>query len=160
MTLYELTDELYRLYEFAEDIDTDDQAFKDTLEALTGEIEDKADGYAKVIRQIESDVDGIQKEIDRLTARRDALKNNVKRMKEALQQTMIALDKPKFKTELFSFYIQKNKASVVIDDEDAIPDEYYVTKREISKSKISDAINEGKNITFAHLSQSESLRIR
>lgn len=160
MTLYELTDELFRLYEFAEDIDTDDQAFKDTLEALTGEIEDKADGYAKVIRQIESDVDVIQKEIDRLTARRDALKNNVKRMKEALQQTMIALDKPKFKTELFSFYIQKNKASVVIDDETAVPDEYYVTKREISKTKISDAINEGKNITFAHLSQSESLRIR
>ena len=52
MTLYELTNDYAELLLMAEDPDTDPQAFADTLEGIEGAIEDKADGYAKVIRQI------------------------------------------------------------------------------------------------------------
>lgn len=34
--------------------------------------------------------------------------------------------KTKFKTELFSFGIQKNPPAVVIDNEEDIPKEYYI----------------------------------
>ena len=49
-TLYELTADWLALMEMAEDPDIEEDVFMDTLEGIEGEIEIKADGYAKVIR--------------------------------------------------------------------------------------------------------------
>ena len=46
-TLYELTDEYRQLLEMMEDDTVDPEILKDTLEAVDGEIEVKADGCAK-----------------------------------------------------------------------------------------------------------------
>ena len=69
MTLYELTDDFLRLMDIAEDPDTDPDVFRDTLEGIEGAIEDKADGYAKVIRELEARKEGLQKEAERLSSR-------------------------------------------------------------------------------------------
>ena len=84
-SLYELTSEYMELLTLAEDPDTDPQAFADTLEGLTGEIEDKADNYAKVLRMLDGDAQAIRDEERRLKARREAIENNIKRMKQMLQ---------------------------------------------------------------------------
>lgn len=164
MTLYELTGEYLQLLALAEDPDTDPQVLADTLEGLGGEIEVKADGYAKVIRQLESDSAGLKAEIDRLTARKRAIDNSIDRMKESLKNAMIWCEKPKFKTELFSFGIQKNAPSVVLDvtDVTAIPEEYLIAQDpKIDKMKMKDDLKAGKVLDgIAHLEQSESLRIR
>ena len=55
-SLYELTEQYLALMELAYDPDVDDQTFFDTLEGLNGEIEDKADGYAKIITKMNADV--------------------------------------------------------------------------------------------------------
>ena len=55
MTLYNLTNDYMNLLELAEDPDIDEQAFMDTLEGIEGALEDKAEGYAKVIRTLEGD---------------------------------------------------------------------------------------------------------
>ena len=65
MTLYELTGQYLELLDMAEDADP--EVFADTLEGIDGEIEDKADNYAKVIRTLEGDVQSVKSEIDRLT---------------------------------------------------------------------------------------------
>ena len=49
MRLYELTEQFLALQELAYDPEVDEQTFQDTMEGLWGEIEDKADGYAKII---------------------------------------------------------------------------------------------------------------
>lgn len=162
-TLYELTEELKLLLFLAEDPETDEEALRGSMEAITGELEIKADGYAKVIRQLESDKAGIKAEKDRLDKRTKAIDNNIQRMKSALQGAMELADKPKFKTELFSFNIQNNPVSVVIDTEDvySIPEDYLTYKApEPNKTAIKDAIKNGKEFSFAHLEQSRSLRIR
>ena len=160
MTLYELTDEVYRLLEFAEDPDCDEEVFKDTLEALQGDIEVKADAYAKVIRQIEADKKAVEAEIDRLEARKTTFANRIQTMKTSLQNAFTALDVQKMKTDLFTIYIQKNAPSVIIDDPEGVPDEYFKVKKELSKTSIKEAIEAGEDIGFAHLEQSESIRIR
>ena len=160
MTLYELTDEVYRLYEFAEDPECDEEVFKDTLEALQGDIEVKSDGYAKVIRQLEADQKAIEAEVERLETRKNTIKNRIKTMKESLQNAFTALDIQKMKTDLFTFYIQKNAPSVIIDDPEGVPDEFFKVKKELSKTSIKEAIEAGEDIRFAHLEQSESIRIR
>ena len=164
MTLYELTNDYINLLALAEDPDTDPEVLADTLEGLDGQLEDKADNYAKVIRQIESDVNGLKAEIERLQARKTAAQNNIDRMKANLEQMMIATDKTKFKTELFSFGIQKNPAKVVMDEQyiENVPEEYLKYKDpEIDRKKIAEDLRAGKDLGgIAHLEQSESLRIR
>ena len=164
MTLYELTNDYINLLALAEDPDTDPEVLADTLEGLDGQLEDKADNYAKVIRQIESDVNGLKAEIERLQARKTAAQNNIDRMKANLEQMMIATDKTKFKTELFSFGIQKNPAKVVMDEQyiENVPEEYLKYKDpEIDRKKLAEDLKAGKDLNgIAHLEQSESLRIR
>ena len=163
-TLYQLTAEYQQLLELAEDTETSPEILRDTLEALSGEIEVKADGYGMVIRELAADSDKIKSEIDRLKERKAAIDNNIKRMKENLQEAMIATDKRKFKTTLFSFGIRKNPSSVVMDEYyiENIPEEYLKYKDpEIDKAKIKEDIKAGKDLEgIAHLENSESLVIR
>ena len=70
----------------------------DTMEGLNFEIEEKAEGYAKIIRMLSGQVDAITAEVDRLTARKKVISNNMERLKDSLEQSMILLDKKKFKT--------------------------------------------------------------
>lgn len=161
MTLYEITGSILEFMTWAEDPDVDEQAFQDTMESLHAEFEEKADGYAKIIRTLQGEIETINSEIDRLTRRKNALENHIKAMKLNLEGDMIATGKEKFKTELFSFNIQNNPASVVLDvDEGAVPDKYIIITKKVDKKGISQAIKNGEDVDFAHLEQTRSLRIR
>ena len=162
-TIYELTDDFLRLLEMAEDPETDPQAFADTLEGLEYEIEVKAENYAKVIKQLDSDAAGIDAEIKRLQAKKSAIANSQDRMKKTLEGAMIATGKVKFKTDLFSFNIQKNPPSVELDEEhlELIPIEYLIPQDpKPDKKRMLAELKEGKELGFARLEQTESLRIR
>lgn len=159
-TLYELTGQYRELLELAESEELDKQLIADTLEGLDGEIEIKADGYAKVIRELEGKADLLKNEIERLSKRKSAIENNIKSMKEALQNAMFITGKTKFKTDLFNFNIQKNPPRLVIDKPEEVPEEYLIPQEpKINSKAIKDMLKE-KELPFAHLEQSESLRIR
>ena len=164
MTLYELTEDYMNLLELAEDPDIDEQAFTDTLEGIDGALEDKAEGYAKVIRTLEGDAAACDAESKRLRNKKQTIENNIKRMKAALQYAMQATGKTKFKTALFSFGIQKNPAAVVIDEGylKNIPDRFLIPQDpQIDKKAIKEALKAGEDLEgIAHLEQTESLRIR
>ena len=161
MTLYELTEDYMNLLELAEDPDIDEQAFTDTLEGIDGALEDKAEGYAKVIRTLEGDAAACDAESKRLRNKKQTIENNIKRMKSALQMAMEATGKTKFKTALFSFGIQKNPASVVIDHAGQVPANYWIPQPpELDKKAIKAYIKENGDVDWAHLEQTESLRIR
>lgn len=161
-TLYELRGDFLRLYDMADDPDTDPDAFFDTMEAIEGEIEDKADGYAAVIASLNNIAKGLKAEEDRLVSRRKAIENNVARMKTALTEAMQATGKTRFKTLKWSFNIQPNPESVVLDkDISGIPAQYLIEQEpKVDKMAIKDALKHGAKFTFAHLERSESLRIR
>lgn len=163
-TIYELTDDYLALLEMAEDPDIDPQAFADTLAGIDGALEDKADGYAKVIRQLDMDAGACDAEAKRLHNKKKTIEANIKRMKQALQYAMVATGKTKFKTALFSFGIRKNPASVVMDEQliDNIPDRFLVHKDpEVDRKALKEAISAGDEeaMGLAHLEQQESLRI-
>ena len=165
MTLYELTNDYMNLLELAEDPDIDEQAFMDTLEGIEGALEDKAEGYAKVIRTLEGDAAACDAESKRLRNKKQTIENNIKRMKTALQYAMEVTGKTKFKTTLFSFGIQNNPASVVMDEPDIenIPERFLKYKDpEIDRKAIKDAIKAGDEdaMDIAHLEQTKGLRIR
>lgn len=160
MTLYELTGQFLQVNEMAVNGEIDEETMQDTLESIECEIEEKAENYAKVIRNLESDAEMLKKEEERLYNRRKTIENNIKRIKTNLENCMIAVDKKKFKTDLFSFNIQKNAPALVIDNKNSIPAEYLIQQEpKVDTVNLKKYLKENK-ADFAHLEQSESLRIR
>ena len=130
-TLFELTQDYRQVLDMADDPEIDPQAIIDTLDSIKGEIEDKADGYARVIAELQAESEAIKKQVERLTARAKTIDNNVKAMKERLKDAMIATGKTKFKTELFSFSVRNNggKTPLVFNvDPGDLPEEFRKTK--------------------------------
>ena len=162
--IYEITQDYLKLMELASDPEIDPEIITDTFEAIDGELEIKAENYAKVMKNLEGDIAALKAEEERLAKKRKAIENNIKRMKAALQEAMELTGKTKFKTDLFSFGIQKNAPSVVIDAADIrdIPEDYLKFKEpEVDKTAIKNAINAGVDFEgLAHLEVSQSLRIR
>lgn len=160
MTLYELTGQFKQLLEMIESGEYHESELKDTIEGIEGEIEIKADGYAKIIKELEGSSNTIKAEIDRLSNKKTYVENNIKNLKQSLETAMKTTGKLKFKTDLFSFGIQKNQAKLVIDKPGEIPTDFLVPQEpKIDNAKIKELLKETE-LPYAHLEQSESLRIR
>ncbi len=160
-TLYELTDQMLTLLELMEDPDVDEQVIKDTMESIDYELEEKADGYAKVDRSLKAEEEGLKAEIERLERRKRTISNNRDRLKRALEEAMKVTGKLKFKTPLFSFAIQKNPPSVNVIDESMVPDQFLVHHEPtVDKKALIAFVKEHGNTDYAELTQTESLRIR
>lgn len=158
-TLYELKENYKKLYEMG-DTEIDADAWADTLESINDVIEDKADGYATVIRQIKADNEFIKTEEERLAKRRKVNENKIKSLQQALINAMLETDKPKFKTQLNSFSVSQ-RSSVEITDENEIP-ELFLTRKEVvapDKKAIAEILKDGNEIAGAKLVYNNSLRI-
>lgn len=165
MTLYELSSEYMELLAMMEDPEVDDDVLADTLEGIGGELELKADNYARMMRQMDADAKAIKAEEERLYIRRKSLENRSAWLKQRLQDVMELTGKTKFKTELFSFGIQKNPPKVVIDNPSLIYEDYLIEQEpKIDTAAIKKALSDPEEAALwdgiAHLEQSESLRIR
>lgn len=158
--LYKLNKDWQEVANMLYQDDTDEQMILDTLESIEGEIEDKADNYAYIIAEILNDASACKLEKDRLEKRQKSLENKAKNLKKSLSEIMKNTGKTNFKTQLHTFRIQKNggKRALTIDGE--VPKEYQKAIIENDTDKIRQALEEGKELKFAHLEpQSESLRI-
>jgi len=171
--IYELTGDFLKIMEMLQDSEIDEETLLNTLECVEYEIEQKAEGYAKIIKSIETDVDGLSKEIERLSNRKITYENKIKWLKQNLYGCMKTTGKTKFKTDLFSFNIQKNggKRKLVVDvDIDRLPEDYRIKQPDaVDGDKIRELLKENGTeredgslvCEYGHLEpQGESLRIK
>lgn len=152
-TLYEITGDYLRLLEMLEEEENiDPQAFANTLEGIEGEFEVKADNYARIIKELRAESKKYAAEIGRMQARMETLANNEKRLKQHLYNSMKSTGKLKFKTDLFSFGIQKNGGTQPIE-----VNEFSVTKSYMKmvpdNAKIRKALESGEKLSFAVLKE-------
>lgn len=159
-TLYELGNEYEQLLMIAEDPDVDPQVLADTMEALEGEIEKKADGCARVMRELSASAKARREEAKRLTERARVEENNMKRIGAAVQNLMMIAGKRKLRTELFDISIAKNPDSLVITDETKVPEQFLKAEISVDKAAIKQAMKDGQKFDWAYLEASEGLRIR
>ena len=153
MTLYDLTGEYMELLAMMEDPDVDPDVLQDTMEAIGGEIEYKAEGYVCVAKELEAEADKFDKEIERLIKNRDSLRNNAKRVKTTLLTAMELIDMPKITTEHFKVSIAKNGGLQPMKITGEVPKEYMLYKPEPDSKKIREALNNGLALDFAHLEE-------
>lgn len=160
-TLHEITGQYLELYEMMESADElEMKIIADTLDGMDGELEEKADGYAKIMAELDAEAVKFEKEADRLAARAEQLHNRSKILKDRLKAAMILCDRRKFKTDFYSFAICKNGGVAPMDvDEAAVTEDYM--KQIPDTTKIREALNAGEILPFAELKdRGEHLRIK
>lgn len=157
-TLYELQEAYKNVLNLIEE--NDDESLQIALSNLDDEIEVKADNYAVIIKKLESDINMLKTEEERMSERRKTFENKVKYLKKNLEEAMILIDKKKFKTDKFSFGIQKNAPSLKILDEEKALEAYSKTKIELDKQRLKEDIKNGLEVDYALLESTEKLRIR
>src|SRR5690554_32026 len=157
LTLYELTENYQQLLELADEADP--QAFEDTLNVLEDEINHKAENIAKVIKTLEAEAKALEEEKKRLENRITSRKNKIQRLKDYLQDNLEKAGIQKVKGKTFTVWIQ-NSERVQVTDENTIPEQYFVLKRQLSKSAIKEAIENEQQVAGAEIVKNTSIRIR
>jgi hypothetical protein len=161
--LYSLSQEYLAAYETLCSLeDMPEEAIKDTLQGLEGQIEHKAVNIAAIIKNFESDSEAIKTLEANLSIRRKALEKRTERLKDYLLNNLNAVGiKKVFSTQL-EIRIQKNPAKVIIDSDKDLHANYIKVKeiREPDKLKIKEAIESGEEIKGVRLEQSDRLVIK
>lgn len=170
ISLYELTGELLTLMNNLYNSDIEEEELIEEANRIEMAIEDKADGYAKIIKMIDANINGIDEELKRLSAKKKTLSNRRTLLMHNLESSMRVTGKEKFKTDLFSFGIQNNPPKVVIENEAAFLEQCLSDGREefikykapeLNKTAIKNAmLKDGEIIDGAEIVQESSLRIR
>ena len=105
----------------------------------------------------------IETESKRFAEKGKVFRHKADRMKKSLQDAMELMGKTKIKTPLFSFNIQNNPASVVVDvDIDKIPKKYLKpAEPTVDKKLLKEDLKAGVELDgVAHLVQTRGLRIK
>ena len=164
-TLYNLTTSYQILMEQLYDSEVSEEILIDTLDCLEGSIEDKAENYGKMLRQIAADIERIKDEEQRLEKRRKTLENSMDFLKGNLFATMKTIGVKEIKTPLFSFNIQANggKRALVLDvPVEDLPECFRKVEYKADNEALRQWLEGAEdNCSFCHLeAQGEHLRIR
>lgn len=131
---------------------------------LEGDIENKAENIAKLIKYHLETAAVIEAEKKRLDKREKAHLCSAEWLKNTLYANLKAAGKEKFKTPLFSFTIAKNGGKqplYITENLDEIPGKYLIPQPpKPNKDAIRELLKE-KEVDWAHLEpRGENLRIR
>lgn len=161
--LYEIAERYKNLAILLEDETIDNEMIMPALEAIEGEISDKAVGIVGFIKSMDYDIDAIKAEEKRLADRRKAIENRKEGIKQYIKSQMEFAGLDKIKSPTFTIALQNNPPALEISDENAIPAEFTVIipeRKEPNKQAIKDALKAGSEVPGCRLTNGKSLRIR
>lgn len=157
--IYKITGDLHELMSMMEE-DPDSDVIADTLEALKGELEIKAEGYCKVIAEYKGRVETISGEIERLTAIKAAALRNVERLKKALFEAMKTTGNEKIRSDLFYLYIKNNAESLDCVPQ-VLPAKYLIPQEpKLDRKLLLADIKSGVSIDGVTTKRTQSLIIK
>lgn len=161
--IYEITNQFSFLRTLEETGEVDDDAITGALDVAKEDLADKIEDYCKVMKNFEALISGLKEEEARLKAKRQVYENTIERMKAAIHWALIVADEKKLVCGNFTCSVQNNPVSCVIDASVTdIPRKYLIPQEpKIDKRLlIEDLKASGKQVPYAHLEQSSSVRIR
>ena len=153
-SLYEIDNEILDCV----DMETGEIVDVEKLETLEMEREKKIEGVILWRKDLLAEAEAVKNEARNLSNRARALENKAEQLKSWTEN---ALNGDKFKTERCSVSYRKS-SGVVIDDVHALPVEVWKDLSEdwISKTKIKEFIDQGKEIKGAHIEEKQSIIIK
>lgn len=135
----------------------------DTLEGIECELGDKLDAIMLYARNLEGQAKTLDEESKRLSDRKKSFENQVKNLKKYALDCLLKSGLDKLKTTKNTFTARKGSTSVVIENEDLLPNDLVQVQVVTTPDKkaIKEAIEEGKKVAGAHLEIGErTLQVR
>lgn len=167
MKLYELTNDYQALMLAIDNDELPEDAVADTLEAITAEIEVKADNIACLLKNIEADIAAIKTEEERLAERRKAKAKTYDRIKVYLSEELQKANVPSVETARNRISFRKSE-QVEIADEIAFIEwarknrDDLLTYKDptINKTEIKKAIKSGAEVFGASIVSKNNIQIK
>lgn len=165
MNLYELNctmnDIKNRLEQYAYNNDGEvSPEFLDELSKVELARENKIDNICYMIKEFEADYRSIKEEVKELNRRAEVCENNSEALKKYLA-SILSGEKFKSPTNVVSY---RKSESVVIDDENLLPEECFVVEMKPSKTAVKALIehmkSSGKNCGGAHIETKNNIQIK
>jgi len=160
--LYVLAGQWRALADKLSDMDLPPEAIADTLEGSDEQmaLEEKAQGYELVARNIEATLPAIDAEIKRLQALKKAITARSEALRARVLDTMQQLGIERVTCPLFELRVQNNPPALDVYDPDLVPQQYWRTEPVLDKAALKDAIKSGADVQGARLTRGVSLRVR
>lgn len=159
MRLYELTAEFDALMQRSEEGEDVESA----LATLQGDIEYKAGGVVRVLRNLEADAEAYGAEEKRLSARRKTAEAQIERLREYMRSCMASAGITRIKCGSFSVTLSPGQKRVVIVNLDEVEPQYIreKTTRDADKRALLALHEEtGEIPAGCEIQETTTLRIR
>lgn len=161
-SLFVLTNEYRSAAEKLADLELPPEVIADTLESLSGELEEKAQNVGHMVRRFETDAAACKAWAKAASDRAKAIEARAEAMRGYLASAMQACGIEKIEGPGIRLSFRKSSA-VVIDELGLIPAEFMVTPEPPpaapSKTLIGNAIKAGQEVPGAHIEQRRNLQI-
>jgi len=163
MKLYEITSQyneaLNTLSTMVDEGSLPVEAMSDTLEAIGGELQEKAKNVGAWIKNLEIDAKALKEAEAAFAARRKSIQSRLDWAKEYLHSNMEKSGITEIDCQLYSLKIQNNPPSVAITGE--VPGEFMVEKvTSAPDKKAIKALIESDGCDFAEMTQGTRLVIK
>ena len=164
MKLYEITELFMRFANMVENGEIEEDAIADTLESIEGELEEKADNIACLIKSWQAEAEAIKAEEKALAERRKVKENQINNLKGYISSTMQTLGKTKIETARNVLSFRKSTALYISNEEWFMQKYPELVKTEIVKSipkkEVTDLLKAGKKFVGAELVEKQNLQIK
>lgn len=162
LSLYKLANDYRQALDELSELDIDEQTMKDTLEGLSGGVEQKAVNVAAFIKNLEAECLAIKNARDELNEKLIRKQLKVESLKLYLLTILKECGIKKVSSELFTISVRRTAQTVEITNEELVPHDYYkeVVTSKLDKSLIRRALTEGYAVGGCKLIENEYLNIK
>ena len=146
----------------SENNELDEKTINDTKESVELLLEEKSEQLELILKELEVKEEKC-KEIADFYAKKAKYANEKKKMlKELILGAMQKLGTKKIETATGTFTIRNNTPSLIIEDENLIPQKFitHISSIKIEKNEIKNEIKKGIDIPGVHLEVNQSLLVK
>ena len=163
-SMYELSAEYAAFLDAYDNASCDEEAAEilQSLVDIHGGLEEKADSYARLIKNVEADAKAYKDESDRLDRKAKASRNLADRLKLAMLAAMRLTGQTEIKTSIGKWRVQNNPVSCEVVDVDKVPMEYRIKQEDrVDKKGLIDHYKAtGELVDGVEFRQDQGIRFR
>lgn len=163
MKLYEISEQYNQALTELEDLSLPAEVVSDTLEALKGDLEEKAKNVAAFIANRRAEVDAVKEASKKLAERAKNEQVKIDRLVAYLKYNMEINEISEIRSPELLLKIKSNPGSVVIEDAELVPMAYkreIPAKYEPDKALIKKAYKDGNTVPGASFVKGTRLEIK
>lgn len=165
MKLYEIANEYLSFMEAIENEEIPEEAIADTLEAIEGEIEIKADNIACILKSLEAEATALKSEETKLAERRKAKERTYDRLKQYLSDTLQTIGLYKMESARNKISFRKSEAVEIADGfvewaKENRDDLLTYAQPKANLTAIKKLLKDGEEVAGAQLITKQNIQIK